>query len=130
MKLKKVKKPSGYEGEYAFFRDEDGNLFKARAEFREAAAAAVNSDEKLAPVEFAVTVSVSPSDETGKALRENDKPIVGGTLTHVFNEVEMTAPDFDPAARLVGMVEARIAELKARESRIAQIQLAVTDLLN
>jgi hypothetical protein len=112
--------PTGASQNYQYFNNiETGNKWKALLDIREARPAQIPGEVETAPAELAVCVTVSPVDGDGKALREDDKPIIVDSFTHTFTAIEMAAPDFDPMARIVGIVAERIdlgeARLKGNE---------------
>lgn len=111
-----IGKPRGASERYQFFRNiETGQEWKALLELREARPAFTNqADVESAPLEMAVSVTVSPINNVGKALRENDKPVIIDTLTHTFTVHEMLEPDFDPQARIAQIIAERIHLGEAR----------------
>lgn len=117
-----MKRPEGISDDYQFFiNEETGNAWKAKLVMT-----AVHSNKDFAPSVLGATITVSPVDKQGKALRESDKPVVIDSHTHSFNEVEMSAPDFDPKKRILMIIAERI---KAGEGRMTGVTL-VNDLLD
>lgn len=112
--LKPAKRPAEQSQEYQFFINTDtGQMWKAKMVLIE------DEEGRFAANSVHVSITVSPVDEAGKALRdETDRPIVTDSLTHVFNEVEMSVPDFDPQARMMQIVAERI---KIGEARLVGI---------
>jgi hypothetical protein len=115
-KITSVAAPQGYDDSgYQFFKDEENQLWKAKVETKIAKPAMVaQADIEAAPAELALTVTVSPVDNLGKALREDDKPIVIDSHTHTFTSVEMVDPAFDPMARIGDILVERVELGKAR----------------
>ena len=123
MKLEPMDKPEGYEGAYRFFRNVDtGRAWKVKLDLRPFRPAMVEAPVDLAPGEYAVTVTVSPPDDAGKTILEDGKPLVIDSLTHTFTAVEMGAPDFDPDARVMSIVEDRVALGEARLAAADRLQ--------
>lgn len=121
-----VSAPAGAGEEYQFFKNkETGQVWKASIELKVARRPQVN-DIDAAPTEMAATVIVSPVDENGKALREDDKPIIIDALTHTFTSTEMQETDFDPMQRVGKIVAERIHVGEARLSGVSKLnELAV-----
>jgi hypothetical protein len=112
-------RPKGQREDYRFFTNpETGTKWKALIVLRDTAPAMVDTSAAVAPSGIAVTVTVSPVDEAGKALRENDLPVVIDSWTHTFNHVEMSVPDFDPTDRIMLIVAERV---RAGEGRLAGV---------
>jgi hypothetical protein len=117
--IKVVAAPEGYEKtDYQFFLNSaTGQLWKAAAIIQPAHSPIVNGDVEAAPTQLAVQISVSPVDKDGKALREDDKPVIIDVHAHTFTHVEMSEDDFDPMKRMLAIVAERIhigeARLKA-----------------
>jgi len=111
-----IAKPRGASERYQFFRNkETGREWKALLQLQTSRHSFIaESDVDTAPAELSVTVTVSPIDDVGKALREDDKPVVIDSLTHTFTTEEMLAPDFDPEARIAAIVAERIHIGEAR----------------
>lgn len=109
-----AKRPAGQSKDYQFFTNgETGQTWKAKLTKIE------NEEAAFAPNSLHISITVSPVDEAGKALRDNlDRPIVTESITHEFNELEMSSPDFDPKARIMGMIRERI---KIGEARLVGI---------
>lgn len=115
--LAAMARPEGQSDEYRFFTNEaTGQAWKVKMLLKEARAADVQASEAVAPANLAATITVSPVDDQGKALREGGKPIVIDSWTHTFNEVEMAEPGFDPHARAMAIIAERI---NAGEARLA-----------
>lgn len=113
MKITSVGAPTGADSRYQFFKDDNGQMWKATAERKVARLALVDGVD-AAPAELAITVTVSPVDADGKALRDGDKPIIIDSHTHTFNDTELTQPGFDPVARVTAIVAQRIELGQAR----------------
>lgn len=112
-----ISKPKGASERYQFFNNkETGKAWKAAIDLRVARPAyTAEADIETAPAELAVTVTVSPIDANGKALREDDKPIIIDSLTHTFTTEEMLDPAFDPQARVMAIVAERVHIGEARK---------------
>src|SRR5690349_11293314 len=83
-------KPKDYQGDYKFFHNEKTNRdWKVKLDINE-----ISSFEGGAASQLGVTVTVSPTDETGKAIVEDGKPIVIDSWTHTFNSIEMSEDGF------------------------------------
>ena len=95
---------------YQFFKNKDtGNIWKATIDVKRGGQAFLSrADVEAAPTTLAISVTVSPVDAEGKALRENDLPIIIDSLTHTFTPVEMAEPDFDPMNRVMKIVAERV----------------------
>ena len=126
--IEAVVAPADYEKtDYQFFKDDAGALWKASVTLKTAREPMLGqADVEAAPSELAVAVTVSPVDADGKALRENDKPIIVDTHTHTFTNVEMQEPDFDPSERIMRIVAERVHAGKARVTGVEAIR-ALTD---
>lgn len=111
-----IGKPKGASERYQFLKNkETGREWKALLDLRTARPAmTTEADVELAPAELAVTVTVSPVDARGKALREDGKPIVIDSWTHTFTSTEMLTPDFDPEKRIMEIVAERVHIGEAR----------------
>jgi hypothetical protein len=122
-----VAAPANAGEQYQFFNNtETGQLWKASVELKVARRATVN-DIDGAPTEMAVTVIVSPVDKDGKALREDDKPIIIDAHTHTFTSVEMQEPDFDPTKRILNIVAERIHVGEARLTGVDKLNTLAED---
>lgn len=100
---------------YQFFRNKStGRVWKASSVLQQAFSPMINGDIEAAPTQLAVQITVSPVDDNGKALRENDKPIIMDVHSHTFTTVEMSEPDFDPINRMLAIVAERIHVGEAR----------------
>ena len=109
--------PEGYTGNYRFFLNPETNkTWKARLVRREARPALVDNDDgvELATGEYAVTITVSPVDEAGQALLEEDCPIVIDSHTHSFTNYEMSDADFNAEVVIHRIVEQCIELGEAR----------------
>lgn len=124
-----VSAPAGYDNnDYQFFKDEAGQLWKASVGLKVARVPMLGqADIEAAPSELAVTVAVSPVGDDGKALREDDKPIISDAHTHTFTNAEMQEPDFDPTERIMRVVAERIHTGKARLNGIDKIKSLADD---
>ncbi len=106
--LKTMPRPADQREDYLFIEDEDTGLkFKA-----------LHEGKISAQGQPAVTISVAPVDESGKALLNPAGAPDIVTLTHTFTEVELADPAFDIDARvatmLSGLVERKNHELAGR----------------
>jgi hypothetical protein len=129
VKIEAIGLPTGASDRYQYFRNvETGQEWKALLDIRTARPSMiVSGDVETAPAELAIAVTVSPIDDKGKALVEDEKPIVIDSWTHTFTTEELAAPDFDPLARIVGIVAERIDFGEARLNGNKQIK-ALGDL--
>lgn len=113
--IKKIAKPSGYEGKYAFFlNNETGRKWKAKVTRND-----VDTNN------IGVTITASPVDDTGHALVENGLPLVTDSWTHTFNETEMKDPGFDAEARLMDIIEERINTGEHRLTAVKQLDAVI-----
>jgi hypothetical protein len=119
-----ISAPGEYgESDYQFFKNNStGQLWKAKANILPAHAPMINGDVEAAPTQLAVSVTVSPIDEEGKALREDDKPIILDVHMHTFTQVEMADPDFDPSKRVMQIVAERVHVGEARLDAVKKIK--------
>lgn len=104
--IKPIALPSGASTRYQYFRNEEtGNEWKALLEIRTARRAMLpEADVETAPTELAIFVTVSPINEEGRAVIENDKPIVIDGEGWHFTVTEMAAEGFDPLVTAVNLV--------------------------
>lgn len=120
--IETIAKPRGANERYQFFKNKDtGNEWKAAVVLKNADAPLIDGNVNVAPTTLAVTITVSPTKDNGKALRDNeDRPIIIDSWTHTFTAIEMEAPDFDPQARIVGIIAERIelGETKLKGNKI------------
>jgi hypothetical protein len=119
-----VSQPEGYEKtDYQFFLNKTtGQLWKALVAIQQAHSPIINGDIEAAPTQLAVQVSVSPVDKDGKALRDEEKPIIIDTLSHTFTHVEMGEEDFDPTKRIMAIIAERIHVGEARLDGVKKIK--------
>lgn len=121
--IKAKAKPKGYTGDSKFFTNpETGRDWKAKLVVNES-----STIEGGAATQIAVTVTVSPVDANGKALTEDDRPIIIDSWTHTFNTAEMAAPDFDPQERILDIIDERVKAGEGRVEGVNKIRNLVTD---
>lgn len=126
--VKPIAAPAGADTKYQFFVNETtGQKWKATVELRPVRQAMLSqADIETAPAEMAVAITVSPIDDEGNALREDDKPIIIDTHVHSFTHVEMSEPEFDPVKRVMKIIAERVF---IGEARIAGVK-AIADLVD
>jgi len=123
-----VAAPDGYEKtDYQFFKSDSGQVWKASVVIMPAHAPVIDGDVEAAPTQLAVKVVVSPVDESGKALREDEKPIIVDAHLHTFTQVEMAEPDFDPIERVMKIVVERVHVGEARLGAVKKINSIADD---
>lgn len=113
---------------YRYFQDIDDQIWKVSIQKRQGrvANAVLSNGSQPAVAEVAVTVIVSPIGQDGKAIKEDGRAIVIDSLTHTFNGVEMSAPDFNPEERIEQIIADRINLGRCRLSGMKKLNKLFT----
>jgi hypothetical protein len=127
--LEELPRPEEQAGHYRFFKNAGTDRsWKVKLEFREAAPAMTSSNVELSAGQYTITVSASPVDSEGKALKDDQgRPIVTDSHGHTFNEIDMGQPDFDPEKLVMQLIQTRIAAGEAKLSATDKLKSFVTD---
>ncbi|HEX8224465.1 MAG TPA: hypothetical protein VF605_11675 [Allosphingosinicella sp.] len=112
MSLKSIARPNGQGAHYQFFEMASGRKVKAQIGFgRPGAVKAPDGETDVQSGQFALSVSVSPVDEQGQALRAEDGLPIVDSIGRTFTAADAAAEDFDLEKEAAALIVARAASV-------------------